>query len=81
MRSKPTKSILKHDRMMLMELRKLLTLETANFSRIGPRDEDALPRTEAEVNAFIRERTRLWRESWVFPIIDEMLARGRGEDS
>lgn len=81
MRSKPKKPILEYDRVKLMELRRLLTFERSDFSVIGPRDEDALPRTEAEVNAFIRERTRLWRESWVFPIIDEMLARGRGEDS
>lgn len=35
-----------------------------------------LPRTEREADDFIKERTRLWRQSWVLPVLDELIAQG-----
>ena len=62
----------------LRELRRYATLENALFDHVGPSDPDApLPTKESEVTAFIRERTRIYRQSWILPIIDELLAEGR----
>lgn len=61
----------------LVELRKHLTLETAHFSHPWESPDDPLPKTEREVNEFIERRTRVWRESWILPILDEMIARER----
>ena len=57
----------------MRELRELLMFKTSSFHRIGGTPPDSpLPETEAEVDAFIDERTRLWRESWVFPLLDQL---------
>jgi len=62
----------KKDLEAVRELRELLTFKTSSFHRIGVAcdPKEALPKTEDEVDAFIDERTRLWRESWVFPLLD-----------
>lgn len=56
---------------VLREARKTLTMDNADFSLIVPLND--LPKTEADVTDFIRERTRLWRQSWIEAPINEAL--------
>ncbi len=70
-----TRNLTKKQIALLRELRRMASLESASFERIGP--DAALPTTEAQVTAFIRERTRLHRETWILPIIDQLLRQGR----
>jgi hypothetical protein len=67
----------KKDLEAVRELRRLLTFERASFDNVGPPPVGAaaLPASEKQVNAFIGERTRLWRESWVFPLLDQLEGR------
>ena len=58
----------------LQELRRTASLEGGCFDGLGS-DAVALPKSEKEVNAFIRGRTRLYITTWVLPIIDELIAR------
>lgn len=45
--------------------------KTAVFRRICCNDpKDKLPATEAEVDAFVRERTRIYVESWIVPLLE-----------
>ncbi len=61
---------------LIAELRHFATLESADFSRLPPHDwRDALPTKEDEVTPFIRARTRVWRETWIVPLIAELEAR------
>lgn len=32
-----------------------------------------LPTSEKDVTPFIRERTRLWRETWILPVLDRLI--------
>jgi hypothetical protein len=59
----------------LRQLRVHLKMERCSFDRIGPwaREEAPIPVMEKDVTPFIRKRTELWRESWVFPLIDGLL--------
>ena len=62
----------------LKELRRLLQMreKSCSFDSIGPwldSPEGRLPTNEREVTAFIRERTRLWRESWILPVLEQMI--------
>lgn len=58
----------------IRELRTLMTLETSNFAKLwDDPGENPLPKREEDVNAFIRERTRVWRETWILPVLDELL--------
>lgn len=70
------------DRDALAQIRRMLKLEpgTFKFSVLLPSADDALPKTEAEVDAFIERRTRLWRQSWILPVLDEMIERGQEDD-
>lgn len=63
----------KRDRAIVRVLRSRVLYESATFDTTvgGP-----LPRTEAEVTAFIRERTRLYVQSWVLPLLDELAGEG-----
>ena len=63
----------------LIELRRLLTLEPGTFAFhcLPGTVEPPLPTSEAEVNAFIAERTRVWRESWILPALDELITAER----
>lgn len=64
----------------LGKARAAATLELSRFNNIcadqkaPPKFEDGSPVTEANVTDFIRERTRLYRETWVIPRIEEALA-------
>lgn len=56
----------------------MLTMKSASFDRIGNGFDQhgaELPRSEREVTDFIRSRTELWRRSWVFPVLDDILKR------
>lgn len=64
----------------LKAVRERLTFEKAHFDNIGPTDDTPLPKKESEVNEFIRNRTRIFRQSWVFPILDELIARAEGRE-
>jgi len=63
----------------LRRLRRIVMFEQAEFGQICPQD-DPLPKTEAEVTAFIKRRTALYFESWALPVIEELIAHGEGRD-
>lgn len=65
----------KRDVEALKEVRRLITFERAAFDKIHPDKDDQLPKTEKEVTEFIKRRTRLYFQSWVLPVIDEMIGR------
>lgn len=65
----------KRDTEALRELRETLTMEKCRFGNIHPAKDDPLPKSESEVDEFIKRRTRLWLETWVFPTLDEIVAR------
>lgn len=67
----------KKDIARLRELRDVLTMRSSSFDKFGPTDDEKapLPTKENEVTDFIRSRTALWRRSWVFPVLDELLKR------
>lgn len=44
--------------------------EKAGFWKIAPRENEKLPATEAEVDAFIRDRTQLYIETWLIPLLE-----------
>jgi hypothetical protein len=56
----------------LQELCRMANYETANFDPIGGGD---VVIEDGKVTDFIRERTRLYRNSWINPIIDELIER------
>ena len=63
---------------LLRALRRVATLENAAFDHVGPAYPPvALPTDESQVTHFIRERTRLYRETWLIPVIDQLLQQGR----
>lgn len=69
----------KADMKVLKDLRKMLTMERASFSHIFvsvERGDVPLPTSEDEVDHFIRERTRVWRRSWLLAPLDSLIARG-----
>lgn len=66
----------KEEHEVLSEIRRVMTLETSQFRALWDDPErNPLPKKEADVDAFIRERTRLFRETWVLSPLDELLAK------
>ncbi len=62
----------------LRELRSYLTLDAKRFvpsTRPAFSEETVTFKNDEELRAFIAERTRLWRQSWVLPIVDALIAR------
>jgi len=83
MASRSTRAPLsKSDVARLEEVIRYVKFERASFNCItGAREEDGLlPKNENEVTEFIKKRTRLYMQSWVLPVLEKMVARGRGED-
>lgn len=76
MRSRSARPLSKRDVRALMEVRRKLTFQTAHFAHFWKSDGDPLPKSEEEVNEFIRRRTHLFISSWIMPVLDEMIERG-----
>lgn len=72
---KTPRPLSKRDTEALRELRETLTMEKCRFGNIHQAKDDPLPKSESEVDEFIKRRTRLWLETWVFPTLDEIIAR------
>ena len=58
----------------LLELRRVANFENADFDRLCGGDIALKP---SEVTDFVRECTKLYRDSWMNPIIDELIERER----
>lgn len=52
-----------------------LQMENCDFATIGPNAGNGLPQTEREVTLFIRERTRLWRNSWCIAPLEAIVEK------
>ena len=63
-----------YEREALLRLKSLCELEGATFGHIWEDPKDPLPTKESEVDEFVKERTRLYRRTWVLPIIDALLS-------
>jgi hypothetical protein len=57
----------------LQSIRRDSTMQTANFSLLPTGEAFAYPTSEAEVTAFIEERTRIWRETWITGMLDAVI--------
>jgi hypothetical protein len=57
----------------LKSIRKDATMGTANFNQIPTGETFTYPTKESEVTAFIEERTRLWRDTWIVGMLDEVI--------
>jgi hypothetical protein len=57
----------------LKKIRKDATMQTANFSQLPTGEVFTYPTYETEVTAFIEERTRLWRDTWIVGMLDEVI--------
>lgn len=53
----------------LRRLRKAITFENASFGFQHDKVDGV------QVTEFIKERTRLYQETWVLPILDDMIAK------
>jgi hypothetical protein len=70
----------KTDVKKLKELRKRLEMgpDDCNFHPPGIDDRDLSYQEQKAYTAGVRDSTRLWRETWIFPTIDELIAKGEG---
>lgn len=50
-------------------------MERCAFGTIWTDPDDPLPKTEAEVTEFIRRRTKVWRETWMIPKLEEVITK------
>jgi hypothetical protein len=57
----------------LRSIQKDATMQTAHFGNIQTGEEFKYPTNEAEVTAFIEERTRIWRETWIVGMLGEVI--------
>lgn len=57
----------------LHKLRGYCEMDKAEFSNGYRFEDDPLPAKESDATAFIVNRTRLYRETWILPIIDELI--------
>jgi hypothetical protein len=58
----------------LEEVRRRLTMEHSHFGDIT-RPGKIYKLTESEISDFIREKTRLWRETWILHPLARMIER------
>ena len=61
---------MKHE---LERVRRTATMEHSSFENITSSATHVIP--EGEVNDFVRDRTRLWRQTWLVHPLDEMIER------
>jgi hypothetical protein len=71
----------KYAQKILREIRRSATFEDARFSTSGLTQTSDLPKSEEEVDDFIRRRTCLYRETWILGMIDLLLEKKDGPDS
>jgi hypothetical protein len=57
----------------LRGVREIATMQTAHFQKITCMPEQSCHVIEGNVDAFIRERTDLWRRSWIIDPLDEII--------
>lgn len=63
-------------RQLLCDAIRAAEMETMSVRRLAPVEgPEQLPKSEAEVDDFIRARTRLYRDTWVLAPLREALAR------
>ena len=67
--------------MALRKVRAAANFENANFSRIWDDSEQPRPASESEVTEFIRRRTEMYRQTWVNPLMDLLIAYAEGKIS
>lgn len=65
------RNLTKLQREALVELRRMLQLDEQSFS--AGFDARATITTNEQANVFIREHTRLWRETWILPVLTDMI--------
>lgn len=57
----------------LRSIQKDATMKTAHFGNIPTGEVFKYPTNEAEVTAFIEERTRIWRDTWIVGMLAEVI--------
>lgn len=57
----------------LENIRRDASMANANFAHIPTGQEFKYPTNEAEVTAFIEERTRIWRNTWIVGMLEEVI--------
>lgn len=57
----------------LRSIQKDASMATANFGHIQTGEAFVYPTNEAEVTAFIEQRTRIWRETWITGMLEEVI--------
>lgn len=62
----------------LREVRRMLRMETCEFDPPGAVGLDVEARKE--FTDTVREATRVWRESWLLPVLDDILDAPRNQD-
>lgn len=67
----------KRDLALVRKLRERVRYQNAGFDSPSGDPDSPLPRTEREVTEFIRARTKLYVESWILPLLDELEGTGR----
>lgn len=55
-------------------------MDNCYFAETMLKPEFPLPKTEKEVDAFIKGRTKLWRESWLIPPLERALEKVKRRD-
>jgi len=55
----------------LKEIKRVATMKTASFSSIASIGD--FPSKEKDVDSFIKERTRLWRRSWLVDPLQKII--------
>lgn len=60
---------------LVAALRRVANFESAAFDNIYPDARDPLPSGEDQATEFIVRRTRLYRETWLAPLLDEIERR------
>lgn len=63
----------------LKEVRQLLEMETCSFH--APDERGFNPAQNDAFTAQVREQTRIWRESWILPVLDELIAKYEAKHS
>lgn len=57
---------------LIKQVVEVTSMKRSDFSHV-PTGDIKYPTNEREVNAFIKERTRLWRETWIeSPLVEAL---------